>query len=263
MAGWRRIEAARSPAHLADEGAIYRALVAAGVPVEPAVLDPVFLRMYGDAPEYDTYHRGRYWSVLAEKQLEHFLSIVYLDLKPDDVLIDIGSAKSPFPDIARRLAGCTVYRQDLLYETGVHGDRIGGDAVRLPLPDGSVTKLVLHCAFEHFAGDSDSGFIREAARVLAPGGRLCILPLYLATEYVIFTQPTFPWQEMPPDPEAVLWFTSGGTGEHHVRFYDVAALQRRVLQSCDPFRVRVLYLENARAAAESCYLRFILLLEKR
>ena len=106
-----------------------------------------------------------------------------------DVIIDIASEWSIFPQTTQRLTGATVYRQDLIYPAGVHGQRIGGSAAHMPVPDGFADTLVAHNSYEHFEGNSDSEFIREAWRVLKPGGVACILPLFMTDRFVIISDP--------------------------------------------------------------------------
>ncbi|MGH2366954.1 MAG: class I SAM-dependent methyltransferase [Chloroflexota bacterium] len=251
--------------HLIDYPALRRALVDAGITVEPLVIDLRAYRRYmaAAAPEYDRAYRMVYGASLPEKSLEHHLSLQCLCPGPDDVLIDIASATSPFPDIVRRLYGCAVYRQDLAYPAGLDGDRIGGDAAHLPVPDGWATKLTLHCSFEHFEGDADIGFVREAARILRPGGAVCILPLYLSSVPFVVTEPFSDWRAVPCDPRAARWFVRDWPGGRHGRFYDVRAFNERVLAVCEPFRVQVRYVENSEGVSSGCYVRFMLVLEKR
>lgn len=78
---------------------------------------------------------------------------------------------------------------DLSYPQGVRGWRIGADAQKIPLPDGSVDAMSAQCAFECFQGGTDVGFLREAARVLRTGGKLAIVPLYVEDVHFIATSP--------------------------------------------------------------------------
>jgi hypothetical protein len=86
--------------------------------------------------------------------------------------------------------------------------------------------MSLHCSFEHFEGWSDRDFILEAARVLAPGGRLCIVPLYLAPEY---------------SEERIQTMTLGGEshardpGSQFSRVYDPPSLAERVVKPAKEF----------------------------
>jgi SAM-dependent methyltransferase len=117
-----------------------------------------------------------------KKALEHFIAFTQLDLGPGQTYVDIGSEGSPYPRLFRRI-GVWAFSQDLAYRPGVHGWRIGSSADRLPLDERSVDRISLQCAFEHFEGSADGGFIRELSRVLRPGGRCVIVPLYLSNTF--------------------------------------------------------------------------------
>jgi SAM-dependent methyltransferase len=208
------------------------------------------------------YRRGYAPTAFAEKTLEHFLSAKYLDICSDDVYVDIASASSPFPDIVRRLCDCTVYRQDLLYRAGVHRDRIGGDACHIPLPDCSVSKMALHCSFEHFEGDSDILFIQEANRLLQEGGRLCIVPLYLAETYTIFSDPKVSRKGIEFDSDARVVDVPGFSNRFG-RQYTPQRFKDRIVNEAGTLSLRILYIDNAKEIDESCYVKLVALFEKR
>ncbi len=228
-----------------------------GLHVESLSVDPEDYKRYMASADYPDI----YGEFLFEKSLEHYVSLKLLDFFSGDIFIDIASAGSPFPAIIRKLFGCTVYKQDLAYPRGVHCDSIGSNASSIPLPPDSVTKMTLHCSFEHFEGDDDSKFITEAARLLKPNGKLCILPLYLADEYSNLTDPTVNRKGLSWDRDAVI-FNNLLYGNRFGRFYTVQKLKERVLDHCADFRVRFYFLENQKEIHGSCYLQVVLLLEK-
>ena len=130
-------------------------------------------REYINSAEYHkfpNYYHGDKASNFIEKSLEHYLAAKLLNLSEDDVYIDIANGNSPAPEIYHELYGCKVYKQDLAFPEGIHGNLIGGDAGDMPVEDGFATKMALHCLFEHFEQDSDIRFIKEASRVLRKGG---------------------------------------------------------------------------------------------
>lgn len=198
-----------------------------------------------------------------EKSLEHYLAAKLLQLGPDDVYIDVASQHSPAVQIYHKLYGCKTYRQDMSYPAGISGDMIGGDAGAMPVPDGFATKMGLHCSFEHFEGDSDIRFIREAGRVLQPGGKVCILPLYLSCRYAIQTDPAvLPESGIEFEPDAVL-YCARGYRSRHGRFYDVPHFISRVKDNLNGLQLTIYSVRNAQEVHPSCYVRFIAILEKR
>jgi hypothetical protein len=255
----------RVPYERAVHESIRHELVERGFEVQCLTLDLDDYRRYRAAARYDrfpTYYGGGRSRGIAEKALEHYLAMRLLELAADDVCIDVASQGSPAPTIYHDLTGCTVYRQDLTYRSGVHGQRIGGDAGAMPVPDGFATKLTLHNAFEHFEGDSDIRFIEEAGRVLRPGGRLCILPLFLHDRYAIQTDPAaLPRQGLPFEDDAVL-YCARGWRDRHGRFYDVPHLISRIRDHLGPLRMKVVVIENELAVDPDVYLRFAALFER-
>jgi SAM-dependent methyltransferase len=207
------------------------------------------------------YRRMEYWQggkarAATEKWLEHFVSIQLIDPQPSEVVIDIASRYSPFPDILRERWGCRTYRQDWLYPPGVHGDRIGGDAAVLPLPNEFADALTLHCSFEHFEGDRDFRFLREAERVLRPGGRLCILPVYTNWTYCIQTDlASWPLRQPALERDALIC-VADGWGDVHGRFYDPEHFVDRILGNLGRLRLQLHRVENYTEVAGDCYLKF-------
>ena len=113
-------------------------------------------------PRFPNYYGGGKASNFVEKSLEHYLAAKLLDLSRNDVYIDIASEFSPASEIYHEVYGCKVYRQDLIFPEGIHGNKIGGDASSMPVENGFATKMALHCSFENFEQDSDVKFINEA-----------------------------------------------------------------------------------------------------
>jgi SAM-dependent methyltransferase len=206
-------------------------------------------------PDYYAFNRP-------EKSLEHYLAAKLLALSELDVYIDVASEHSPAPDIYRRLFGVKAYRQDLAYPHGIHGERIGGDAARIPVPDGFATKMALHCSFEHFEGDRDIGFVREAERVLRAGGAVCVVPLYLAEEYAIQTDPELSVPAAVAFEEDAVVHCARSWGDRHGRFYDPEHLASRVLDNAGTMSVEIYRITNAEQIDRSCYVRFAMVLRK-
>ncbi len=245
-----------------DEAAVFDSLTAAGLPVEPIRIDGDLYRDFRKAADYESVHPGYYSENLTEKSLEHFLSATEANLKPGNVVIDIASQNHVVGEVFERLYGVEVYRQDLDYPAGLNGKEIGGDAAKMPVEDEFADALTLHCSFEHFEGESDSGFIREAERVLKPGGVLLIVPIYFAQHYACITYPPMSaGSGVPFEPDMRIhalkhWQNRFG------RFYDADHFVRRVWSQKGRLAGKILKIENYREFGEGIYLRYALKLKK-
>jgi len=84
---------------------------------------------------YPDYYRGN----LPEKALEHFIVVELFRLDAQSIFIDIASERPPLPETATRMFGSRSFAQDIVYEPGIRGDKIGGDACAMPLPETAAT----------------------------------------------------------------------------------------------------------------------------
>lgn len=183
---------------------------------------------------------------------------------PDSVYIDIAATdNSPYQDIIALLAKTSkTYIQDLTFPSGINGHRIGGSAANLPLPDASVDAMTLHCSFEHFEGNADTDFVREAGRLLRSGGKVCIIPLYLGEYAFVLCDPAWALN-LSIDREAVKHFFPKW-GERHGRFYSPETLLKRIINPAKEVGLlaRVIHFPNSLELDPSCYTHFCLILEK-
>ena len=185
--GWARISYA-----VQDVDDVQRQLQSFGYSIRDFEIAPFIdeFRSYIQRPEYAGEYR-RYGGAdecsFLEKALEHFLSFKVANPQPGQTFMDVGSCVSVVPDILRRFYQCDCYAQDLELPPGVHGWKIGSNAASIPLLGQVLDGMTLHCTFEHFEGDADTAFIRECARLLKPGGRVVILPTYVAREWTNVT----------------------------------------------------------------------------
>lgn len=230
-----------------------------GAQIQPFLIDLAAYRQWVEDGQYPSL---AYLVNKDEKILEHYVSFVLLGLEPAGTLIDVASCRSFFPDIMRR-RGYRVIAQDLSYPEGLHGDRMGGDAAAMAFPEGSVAGMTLHCSFEHFEGDADIRFVRNAGRLLQPGARIVILPLYLSHMYCIETDPLISAGQIPVDEGAEL-VASFGYGNRHGRHYSVDALSRRVLQTAKEagLDATIYIVQNAKEVSPHCYVRYALVLQR-
>lgn len=249
---------------LTDSEAILRDIERLGVLIKPYCIDVDAFRKHIASGIYPhDYAAGPIdeGGAREQKLLEYFVSLDLLDIRPTDIVIDVASEWSIFPEVVRRLTGATVYQQDLIFKPGLHGTYIGGSAAAMPIPDEFADKLVLHNAFEHFEGDADSRFILEAWRILKPGGILSIVPLFITDYYAILTDPFvshrgIQWDEGARVVELPWWHNRFG------RSYDVPALQRRVLIPGRRFETTFYYTVNLNQVHTQTYLHFSLVMQK-
>jgi hypothetical protein len=218
-------------------------------PVKKISIDP------SDFQKFKALYKDERDGIDDQKLLEYYISYTFLDFSEQDTYIDIAAQNCPFAFFVREKFGCKAYRQDLYYlKRGLHGDEIGGDASRLPLKDESVSKISLHNSFEHFEGDSDIHFIQEAQRVLSVGGKMIIVPLFVADQYQIETDAGW----IDASGKKRLW----GKGARFSRLYDVEQFDKRILQNAQAFTPRFFFIENIREVGENCYGQLFVVFEK-
>lgn len=212
--------------------------------------------------KFPCYFGGGQGTQFTEKSLEHYLAARLLDLSNDDVYIDVGNANSPAPEIYQKLYGSKVYRQDLVFPEGIHGNVIGGDAGNMPVEDGFATKMALHCSFEHFEQDSDIRLMKEASRVLRKGGKLCILPLYLFNRYAIQTDlAALPIGGISFEGDAVLYCVKGYRNRYG-RFYDIPHFIARIRNNLNDLKLTIYVVRNEKEVDPSCYVKFAAVFKK-
>jgi hypothetical protein len=246
--------------------ALLAALAGLDLEIRPYHVDAHAFQAHVKAGAYPRYYAAgsvAQGGAREKKLLEYFVSLDLLKPERADTVVDVGSEWSIFPEVLRRLTGARVYRQDLIYPAGVHGDQIGGSATAMPVADEFADQIVLHNAFEHFEGMADTGFILEAWRVLKPGGKVCILPLFLSEHHFVFSDPLVDRRGVVWDPGAPViekpWFHN-----RFGRYYGPAALQQRVLGPARRagFAPALYHLVNVRQVVPESRMHFALLLGK-
>lgn len=247
----------------AAEPRVLETLAGLGVEVRDRRVDVGAFRAFVLEAEYRARYAGYYTANLVEKALEHFLAKDLLGLGPDDVYVDIASEDSPVPEIYGRLTGCETYAQDLAFEAGLHGRRIGGDAAAMPVADGFATAMALHCSFGHFEGDSDRGFVAECGRVLKPGGRAVVVPLYLADHYAIQTDPAVSVTAGVEFEADATLHAARRWGNRHGRFYDpIHLVGRLVTPNTGRLGFWIARFTNLDEIDPRCYARFALVIDR-
>jgi len=202
-----------------------------------------------------------YGDIFIEKALEYYVSAKLLELNKEDIFIDVAAAHSPWFEIVEHMYGCTAYALDLIFPPGINGKRIGADATAMPLPDGFASKMALHCAYETFEGDADIRFLAEAKRVLRPGGKMVILPLYMHNFYFIDTSPLADRRGLDYQGAERVWRDDGS----RIRFsrkYSVNAFIERIVKNLNGLRLKVYFIVNEKEVDDKCYLKFAAVFEK-
>ena len=249
-----------------DPQAARAQLEQSGILVESYYVDVADFERWCQAASYADFYGDS--PARIEKMLEHYLSLQFLPpITPQSVIMDVACAGSPFAAAVQHLYGCVTYRQDLVYPEGIHRaadgiEEIGGNAAFMPLPDSFASGLVLHCAFEVFIGDNDSLFIREAARVLQPGGRLVIIPLYLSSLHHHLVDPLADRRGVSYDPGARVVYRPDYYHVASARFYSVEAFMRRVVEHRSGLSLKVIFVENEKEVDPSCYCKFVAVFER-
>lgn len=239
--------------------------IQAGLALPPLDVNPAEYADYYQRAEYDVrlppdYYPGN----RPEKTLEHFLCLQLLQMQPADVFIDVASEQSPLSEIAGRLFGSVSYSQDIMYPAGVHGRQIGGDACAMPVPDGFATKVALTCSLEHFEGDADRRLFVELARVLAPGGKVCVIPFYLYHEPAVQTDPTYSAVCAVPFDAGARVFAAQGWGNRHGRFYSPRSFLERIAEPvAAALTFEAFWIRNAPELHPGNYVRFALVATRR
>lgn len=174
-----------------------------------------------------------------KKMLELYVSFLLLDIQQEDVYMDAAGGQYSY---ASRINCRKKIIQDIRLSEKLksfHGDKVtylDSSCAAIPLDDKSVHKISCHHSIEHFQQNADVDFIKEVQRLLTPGGKCVILPIFinevplLITDERGFTQ----WNE------AGEWVTDksatlpGGSGSGHFsRVYSPESLTSRLIEQLD------------------------------
>ncbi len=242
-----------------------KSLEALGVAVERVGIDHSAFQAFLNAARFPSWYyggqNGTRSPCFLEKTLEHYVGARLLDLSPGDVYLDVGADNSPFSEITERVFGCRGYQLDAAYRGGARGRYLGCDVSRVPLPDASVDKMAAHCAFDHFQGEADGAFLREAARLLRPGGRFCVLPLYLSEQHTNFVDPGA-WLRPPSmDADAVV-VEVPGWGYEFTRYYSPETFLALAARQSEHLSLRAFEVTGVEAIGPGCYLRLAAVFER-
>ena len=186
-----------------------------------------------------------YGEVFTEKALEHYLSSKLLDLNENDTFIDIGAGSSPWYHLSEKMYKCRGFAVDFHLPKKMNSGLIECDATAMPFDNENISKIALHCAFEMFENNADTNLIKEANRVLALGGKMVIIPLYMAHFYHIQSSPKSNRKAIEYGKAKRVWRDD----KYNVRFarwYSVEAFNERIAVHKDKLKLKIFYFTNER-----------------
>ena len=179
------------------------------------------------------------------KLLEYFTSVKLLKLKRDEILLDAaGGSSAEFPvglskylDIGFKCLVQDARATARIYDEGLlKVEVLGGSIEKVPKASETIDVISCHHSFEHFQGGLDISFIKEALRLLKPGGRLVVVPLFLTNIYAEIWNRN-PTLHFDPESESILdrssSFPGWGPYEGFARTYSINAFERRILSILD------------------------------
>ena len=211
------------------------------------------------------YHGGVKGPVWHEKLLEHWIAAEKLGIEnydSNDIYLDIAAGTSPWAKILRDHFQVSSYAIDLgnisvKYRSLPYYIQENATATRFA--DESVSGASLQCAFEMFTHDDDVNLIKEISRLLKPGGKLIILPLYLHTHYCAFSSPNC-YGKGYSDKSAKEYVYHDWDGIPSARFYDAQTLKSRILETIVKLgmKYKILVLRNKKDFGDGVYCHFIL-----
>jgi hypothetical protein len=210
------------------------------------------------------YHGGLAGGVWDEKLVEHWISAQLLGLEhfsPQDIYVDVAACGSPWVRTLRERLGLQAFAIDLVVDKAFRGQPYyrAENATQTPFRAASVKGASLHCAFEMFVRDDDTQLIDELARVLVPGGKAVIVPLYMHTHYCAYATPEYYGRQLA-DPAAKEYVRLDCSGVPSSRKYDAAVLTERILKRVHArgMTYRLLALRNQKQLGDGIYCHFVL-----
>lgn len=210
------------------------------------------------------YHGGIKGGVYEEKLLEHFVAWSLLKLSGEKRYLDIAGASSPWTNILNR-EGIEAYSIDLVVpdQYSNHSYYVKGDATATHFPDNYFDAASAQCAYEMFEGASDMALLSEIYRILKPGGRFVISPLYMHIHSCYYQTPDY-WKKPHGDAGAKAYIRRDCWGIPSSRKYSALTLRERVLDTAAKLGLEptLHVLRNKREISSNIYLHFILVLDK-
>ena len=216
-----------------------------------------------------TYHGGRASGVFDEKLLEHWIAGLRLGLAgfdKEDVYVDVAACTSPWAKSLRERTCLSAFAIDLTPASEEYSALpyyLVENAAQTTFISNSVQGVSLQCAYEMFMGNDDTNFITELARILKPGAKAVILPLYMHTHQCAYSTPEY-FGKGYPDVGAKEYVRTDCYGVPSSRKYDAYTLMSRVINPLvrAGLKYKLLALRNKDELGTNIYCHFILEIEK-
>ena len=177
-----------------------------------------------------------------KKLLELYCSFSLLDIQKDHVYMDAAGGKFSYVGkipASRRIMQDIDFAQEVLDSAAPDVEFIKCSAADVKLADSSVDRISCHHSIEHFQQNADQDFVRELQRILRPGGKAVIIPIFISDKhYLITDKPKFNfWQEEGVKViDRLAGLPGGERSGNFSRVYSLASLKTRLIDGIDPDR---------------------------
>lgn len=235
-----------------------------GVPVRTLDISPKeFSAFKEEFPFPEVYSRSG--GLREEKLLEHFIAYKLCGLqnaayRDDCAYIDVAGGGAPWAKMLRQ-KGVNAFAIDLkvhpAYKRLDYYRQM--DAKNTTFADSSVSAMSLQCAYEMFLRNDDILFVDESNRILKPGGKVIVVPLYMNTTHGGFSSPDY-YGKGYADKGANEWIRPEMWGIPFAREYDAPALKERIVERAkrQGMECVVHVLRNKEQFGKGVYCHFVL-----
>lgn len=212
------------------------------------------------------YHGGTGTGVYREKLQEHFVAwkFLSLDISFHTPYVDVAAGSSPWVLLLknRGVDACAI-DLSISPEFVPESCYLRQDATRTGFENESIGGASLQCAYEMFSDDQDITFMHELGRILKPGGRAVISPLYTHSKACYYQTQEYNGK-VPGDPEAKRYVRRDCWGVPFSRKYCPETLKSRVwdVSHNAGLQPSLHVLRNKSEMGNDIYLHFILVIDK-